>query len=125
MHKGTAAVLGLAVLGAGGCGGSSHSTKSIASVQSCLTSAGFTVTQQSGAAGPTLIVGPAGRASFKVLFDGSSKEAASDAKDAKDIYGPKGANSGGGGVADGKIAIINALPQPAADLAKVKKCAFG
>jgi hypothetical protein len=124
MRTGTLVLFGLA-LGCSGCGGSGHSTKSISAVQSCLASAGFTVSRETGPSAGTLVVGPAGRAQFKVLFDGSAKEATADAKEAKDIYGSGGANSGGSGVANGKIAIINALPQPAADLAKVKKCAFG
>jgi hypothetical protein len=122
MCAGWAAVLGVAIAGCGSGGG--HSAKTPASVQSCLTSAGFAVARQSDAAGVTLVVGPAGSATFKVAFDGSPKAAAADARTAKDLYGPKGANSGGSAIASGRVLIIYARPQPAASLDKVKSCAF-
>jgi ethanolamine utilization microcompartment shell protein EutL len=61
---------------------------------------------------------------FKMAFDGSPKAAAADARTAKDLYGPKGANSGGSAIASGRVLIIYARPQPAASLDKVKSCAF-
>jgi hypothetical protein len=117
---GTIGVLGVAIAGCGGKSAGAPSAKTPDGVQSCLITAGFQVARESGAAGVTLDVGPAGRAAFKVAFDDSSNAAQADAHTAKDVY----SSTGGNAIASGKVLILYALPQPASSLDKVKGCAF-
>jgi hypothetical protein len=130
---GAVVLVGAAMAGCGGSGGGgnspgksadTHIAKTPANVLSCLLAAGFEAVRHRNAAGVTVTVGPEGRATFQVAFDSSPKEAAGDARTAKDVFGPGGSNTGGGGVASGSVVILYARPQPASSLEKVKRCAF-